>query len=495
MKAFSLGVLLADEVALSAAEASVQITGLSSDARTLKPGEVFLAYVNELCDRRQYIEQAVQNGASAVIYEAQGVCSLPGLISVPTIPLLGLQERLGFLAMQYYGNAAQRLEIIGVTGTNGKTSCTHFIAQALASLYGPTAVLGTLGNGFLADLEPSLNTTPGAIELHYLCNRYANQGALAIAMEVSSHALMQGRLQEVAINTGVFTQLSRDHLDYHGTMEAYAAAKQRLFDLPSLKQAVFNVEDAYGSQWLSQYRGHMEVWATTLCGVTKVQDVPTVSLREHLLLPSGQAVIVDTPWGEKAFEMPLIGQFNVANVLTVIATCGALGFEGREIIPVVSRLNPVPGRMETFGGKGQPLVVVDYAHTPDALEKALSALRPYCQKRLICVFGCGGDRDRGKRPLMGSIAENHADVIVLTDDNPRYESPGHIIQDIKNGLSCPASAVVLHERFQAIAYALSIASVGDVILVAGKGHETYQIVADQRYESDDRLLVQKALST
>lgn len=469
---------------------TLTVGGLAADARQLQSGEVFLAYLTPTCDRRHYIADAVAAGAAAILYEAEGFSGeLPA--TVPAIAVPHLSAKLGILADRYYQQPSAHLPVIGVTGTNGKSSIVHFLAQAFDALAKPAAMIGTLGNGRQGLLEKSKNTTPSVLDVHRLCRQFLQQAVEVVAMEVSSHALVQGRVQGLRFDTAVFTQLSRDHLDYHRDMASYAKAKQQLFEQPGLKRAVFNVDDAYGTKWAQHYADRLHV-VTTSCRA----DHPsaTVKLKQWQRLPGGYAITVQTPWGEVATSLHLLGDFNLSNVLAVIAVLGLQGFAMTEVALVLRSLSSVPGRMQCFGGQGQAQVVVDYAHTPDALEKALQSLRPFCSGRLFCVFGCGGERDVGKRPLMAATAERWADCLILTDDNPRGEDPGQIIRDMLKGLLADDHVAVVHQRDQAIKQAIAQASSGDVVLVAGKGHETEQIIGSDVWLSDDREWVQQALA-
>jgi UDP-N-acetylmuramoyl-L-alanyl-D-glutamate--2,6-diaminopimelate ligase len=380
--------------------------------------------------------------------------------------------------------------MVGVTGTNGKTSVAHWVAQALSRLGRKAAVIGTVGNGFppVGDapgaLTPALNTTPDAIELQQRLAHYRQQGATACAMEVSSHGLAQGRVNGTRFNIAVLTNLTRDHLDYHGDMESYAAAKARLFNWPGLEWAVLNVDDAFGLQLESETRPSRVAGYGFQRGAV-VGD----SLR---LSQTGLHLHVRTDWGNADLDAPLLGRFNAANLLAVLTTLLVSGVKLDDACQALAHITPPPGRMQTFGGNAHPLVVVDYAHTPDALEKVLATLREIVSGgRLICVFGCGGNRDRGKRPLMGQAASRGADEVWVTSDNPRNEEPRRIIDDILAGTS--GKPHVEPDRARAIFEAIGGAHQGDVVLIAGKGHEEYQEIAGERQVFSDVAVARKAL--
>jgi len=384
------------------------------------------------------------------------------------------------------------LFLIGVTGTNGKTSVTQWVAQALNTLGQKCAVVGTLGNGFPDALVPGPNTTPGAHVLRALLPQLANEGAVACAMEVSSIGLHQNRVAGLAFDIAVFTNLTRDHLEYHGSMAEYAAMKRKLFEMPGLRAAVINLDDAFGRELAEAFAGRLNILGTTLEVAPDIDRHTQQRLRaeEIEMTTSGVAFRV----GAVRFTAPLIGLFNVANLLAVIGVLRLRGFALEDCVPAIAALTPPPGRMQTLGGEGKPLVVVDYAHSPDALEKVLTTLRPTAIVRggkLICIFGCGGDRDAGKRPEMGAVAERLADTVIVTSDNPRSEDPHAIIAAIVGGMQ--RAPQVEADRRTAIHHALTAAATPDVILLAGKGHEPYQEIAGQRIPYSDIATAQQLL--
>jgi UDP-N-acetylmuramoyl-L-alanyl-D-glutamate--2,6-diaminopimelate ligase len=464
----------------------LRICGLTLDSRQVQPGEAFVALRGTRAHGIAYAAEAVARGAAVVLAEAPAVAGFtPG---VPVLWIDDLHARLGEIAARYYDHPSQALRVVGVTGTNGKTSTVQLITQALSRLGHTAASIGTLGAGLYGALDEGERTTPDAISVQRLLARFRDQGATHVAMEVSSHALEQGRVGAVGFEVAAFTNLTRDHLDYHGTMEAYGAAKAKLFAFPGLKAAAINVDDAFGRALADGLPGSLRVLRTSVGGAADVSAADVVTSAEGLTFE------LRTPWGAHAIRSALLGRFNVANLLAVVACLGALGEPFARIVEAVQALTPVNGRMNRLGGDGRhPLVVVDYAHTPDALEQALTALRAHCAGRLVCVFGCGGERDAGKRPQMGAIAERLADVAIVTDDNPRGEDGDAIVAQIVAGFGDPAKARVERDREAAIRLGLSMARAGDVLLVAGKGHETYQEGAHGKRPFDDMAVARAAL--
>lgn len=477
-----LSALLAD-LAPVPATADRELSGLALDSRELHPGDLFIALPGTATDGRRFVADAVRRGAVAVLAEGQGW--QPPRLPVPVVPVHGLRAVVGKIADRFYGSPSRELRVIGVTGTNGKSTCTHLLAQALAGLPTRCAVIGTLGTGFPEALVPSVTTTPDAVSVHGLLAKFLQAGAAQVCMEVSSHALEQDRVAGVRFEIALLTNLSRDHLDYHGEMRRYAETKARLFDFPGLRCAILNRDDELGRALIERLRGRVRT-------LTFGMDAGDVRARAVRTLPEGLELHALTPAGELALRCPLYGRFNAANLLAVLACLLALGVGLETAGARLRALRPVIGRVERFGGDGRlPLVVVDYAHTPDALEQVLQALREHVQGRLICVFGCGGERDRGKRPEMGAVAERLADVVLLTDDNPRGEDGDRIIADILAGMRRPAR--VLRDRASAIRTALAEADARDVVLLAGKGHEDYQCVGSERLPYSDRDTVRRLL--
>ncbi|MCU1721049.1 UDP-N-acetylmuramoyl-L-alanyl-D-glutamate--2,6-diaminopimelate ligase [Pseudomonas sp. 5P_5.1_Bac1] len=463
------------------------IRELTLDSRNVRAGDLFLAVPGAKVDGRDHIADALKRGAAAVAYEVQGATVLP-ITSVPLIPVKGLIAQLSEIAGRFYGEPSRLLDLVGVTGTNGKTSVTQLVAQALDLLGQHCGLIGTLGTGFYGALESGRLTTPDPLAVQATLNNLKKAGARAVAMEVSSHALEQGRVAALAFDIVVMTNLSRDHLDYHGTMEAYKAAKARLFSWPNLRCRVVNLDDDFGSELAGQ-QGESRLISYSL-----KDPAATLYCREATFDDDGVRAVLVTPQGEHMLRSRLLGRFNLSNMLAAVGTLLAMEHPLDEILKVTAKLEGPIGRMQRLGGGSKPLVVVDYAHTPDALEKVLEALRPHAQGKLTCLFGCGGDRDRGKRPLMAEMAERLADRVIVTDDNPRTEDPLVIFDDIRPGLTNPESATFISGRGEAIAGAIASAAADDVIVLAGKGHEDYQEINGQRHDFSDLVEAEKALA-
>jgi UDP-N-acetylmuramoyl-L-alanyl-D-glutamate--2,6-diaminopimelate ligase len=471
-------------------------TRVCADSRRVQPGDLFLAYPGHASDGRLFIADAIERGAVAVVWEREGFEWQP-TFTVPNVPVDQLRWMAGDLADEVFGRPSHELWTIGVTGTNGKTSVSQWLARALNDLGRKCAVIGTLGMGFPGRLDASPNTTPDAIVLHEKLARLREQGAQAVAMEVSSIGLDQGRTNGVQMDVAVFTNLTRDHLDYHRTMDAYASAKARLFEQQGLKSAVLNFDDIMG---VAQAR-RLEGRGIEVVGYTLIPDnanaapAARVLVAEHLRsTPQGMRFLVACENQREELSVGVVGQFNVANLLAVMGGLIQSGYSFAQAADAARRLTPPEGRMQTFGGVGAPLVIIDYAHTPDALEQALMALRPTANSRggrITCVFGCGGDRDHGKRPMMGEVAMRLADRIILTSDNPRSESPQSILDEIAAGAPGAEQEI---DRARAIQLAVSAAAADDIVLLAGKGHENYQEVAGQRQHFSDAEQARKALS-
>ena len=464
-------------------EFDVFIHRLQTDSRNIQSGDLFIAYPGRQVDGRHYIKEAIEKQAVAVLYEADHYeSSIQGRI--PLIAFPNLQHHIGDIATRFYGDPSKTIKVIGVTGTNGKTSCAHFIAQALQSQKILCGVLGTLGYGFIGNLNKTNYTTPDPIQLQQVFAQLKKQDAKAVAMEVSSHALDQYRVQGVHFAIAVFTQLSRDHLDYHDNMEDYARTKELLFQQPGLRYGVVNCDDALGRRIIENYHSKLALVGYSADG-TKDARVSCVRATHIKTLTHGFLVDVQTSWGEGAFTIALLGRFNISNLLSVLSVLCLCEVPFEEALIELSKLSTVRGRMQVVNIQDRSQVIVDYAHTPDALEKALTALREHCKGQLICVFGCGGDRDRGKRPQMAAIAERLADQIILTNDNPRSEPPLTIIRDIQAGFKNGGSVIVETDRAKAIKYAVQKATVNDTVLIAGKGHETTQIIGTDALPFDD----------
>ncbi|MBU6248609.1 MAG: UDP-N-acetylmuramoyl-L-alanyl-D-glutamate--2,6-diaminopimelate ligase [Xanthomonadaceae bacterium] len=465
------------------------VSGLTLHSRDVRPGDAFVALRGTRQHGLAFAADAVSRGAAAVIAESPA----PAGVAVPDVPVVWVDDlavRIGAIAARFHGDPSHQLRVVGVTGTNGKTSTVQLLAHALDTLGHRAATIGTLGAGLVGQLREGERTTPDAISVQSTLAAFRDAGASHVAMEVSSHALVQGRVNAVAFEVAAFTNLTRDHLDYHGTMEAYGEAKARLFAWQGLKAAVINVDDAFGATLAERLPPSVTCLRLSAAGLAGTD----VAAEQVVTSGEGLSFRLRTPWGSRAVHSPLLGRFNIANLLTVVACLGALGEPFERILTAVQALAPVNGRMNRIGdGRRQPLVVVDYAHTPDALEQALTALRAHCAGRLLCVFGCGGERDAGKRPVMGAIAERLADVAIVTDDNPRGEDGDAIVAQIVAGFADPSRATIERDRAAAIRLALAQARSGDVLLVAGKGHETYQEGADGKRPFDDMEVARAAL--
>ena len=442
----------------------VMIRALTLDSRQVRPGDLFLAVPGQHTDGRTHIADAIRRGALAIAYEADGAEAFANPLpsSVVGIAVKQLGSQLSEIAGRFHGDPSRSLQLIGVTGTNGKTSVSQLLAQALDLLGSRCGIIGTLGTGFHGALAQTRYTTPDALGVQEALANLKQAGAKAVAMEVSSHGLEQGRVAALDFDVAVFTNLSRDHLDYHGTMEAYGEAKARLFSMPSIQCRVINADDAFG-QILADRFQKTPVMTYSL-------EHPTASLycQQIQLDDQGIQARLRSAQGESTLRSPLLGRFNLSNLLAVVGTLLGMQYPLDEILAVIPELKPPPGRMQRLGGLQQPLVIVDYAHTPDALEKVLTALRPHAsQGRLRCLFGCGGDRDRGKRPLMAAVAENLADDVWVTDDNPRSEHAAQIQAEIRAGFKVPEAAQYVLGRAEAIARIIANSRIGDVVLLAG----------------------------
>ncbi|WP_248917323.1 UDP-N-acetylmuramoyl-L-alanyl-D-glutamate--2,6-diaminopimelate ligase [Pseudomonas entomophila] len=463
------------------------IRELTLDSRQVRQGDLFLAVPGAKVDGREHIADALARGAAAVAYEEQGASVLP-ITDVPLIPVKGLIGQLSQIAGRFYGEPSRQLELVGVTGTNGKTSVTQLLAQALDALGRRCGLIGTLGTGFFGELQSGRLTTPDPIAVQATLNDLKKGGAKAVAMEVSSHALEQGRVAALDFDIAVMTNLSRDHLDYHGSMEAYEAAKAKLFSWPSLRTRVVNLDDDFGRRLA---KAHAE---SRLISYSLQDQSATLFCKQAIFNDDGVRAVIVTPQGEHALRSRLLGRFNLSNMLAAVATLLALDYPLDEILKVTPQLQGPVGRMQRLGGGDKPLVVVDYAHTPDALEKVLEALRPHAHGKLLCLFGCGGDRDSGKRPLMAEVAERLADRVLVTDDNPRTEDPLRIFDDIRPGFKKPADVEFVAGRGEAIAHLIATAAADDVIVLAGKGHEDYQEINGERHDFSDLVEAEKALA-
>lgn len=464
------------------------ISHLAIDSRKIKQGSLFIALKGSHYDATNYIAQAIEQGVEAILVDAASLQDEKVIVEkdVPLVSIFNLQQRVGEIAARFYAIPAKKMYLIGVTGTNGKTSCTHYIAQVLQSLDVPCGMIGTLGAGFYGRLQETGFTTPDALTLQGMLADFVEKDAKAIAMEVSSHSIDQGRINGIPFQIAIFTNLTQDHLDYHGDMKTYAAVKRRfLADFPS-KHLIINADDEYGMQFIREFALAKPVYAYRIEKHASFPlNVKVVEATKVDLSFQGIRAEIHSPWGSGELHLPLIGKFNLSNALAVLTALCVYGISFANVLQALSRITAVSGRMQILGGHGKPLVIVDYAHTPDALEKVLHALRAHTQGKLICVFGCGGDRDPGKRPLMAQIAEKLADKIIVTNDNPRHEKPEDIARQIMQGFQHPERVSILLDRSKAIENSIQCASINDCILVAGKGAERYQQIGDEKIPYDD----------
>ena len=479
------------------------IKRLTNDSRAVRPGDTFVAYPGESRDGRDYVPQAIANGAAAVLWESAGF-RWSREWRAPNLGVRDLRRHSGEIASRVYGEPSSRLRVIGVTGTNGKTTCSQWIAQALERAGRPCAVVGTLGYGLRAPLKPIVNTTPDALWLHAQLAEFARRGAQAVAMEVSSIGLDQDRVAGVEFDVALFTNLTRDHLEYHRTMRHYREAKAKLFAWETLRHAVVNLDDDFGVELARRIRRPGLTVIGYGFGAARGVQVARVTGANLVTGARGVGFDVRTPRGSAHVASPVLGRHNAYNLLGTLAVLIASGVPLKKAVSALAAAKPVPGRLQPLGGGAKPLVVVDYAHTPDALKQALTTLRQLLtaqsrvtshESRLICVFGCGGDRDRGKRPQMGRVAARLADRVVVTSDNPRSENPRSIIEEIVAGARNAADEIEIEaDRRAAILGAVAGASRGDIVLLAGKGHEAYQEIRGARHPFSDIAVAREALS-
>ncbi|MEO8997679.1 MAG: UDP-N-acetylmuramoyl-L-alanyl-D-glutamate--2,6-diaminopimelate ligase [Rhodanobacter sp.] len=477
------------QIAAAPGAGRIVVSGLTLDSRRAQHGDAFFALRGTQGHGIEFAANAVQRGAQVVLAEAPAVDGVAPR-DVQLLWIDNLHTQVGEIAARFYERPSESMRMVGVTGTNGKTSCVQLLAQALTLLGHRAASIGTLGAGMHGQLREGERTTPDAISVQALLADFRDTEVSHVAMEVSSHALEQGRVGAVDFEVAAFTNLTRDHLDYHGSMEAYGAAKAKLFAWPGLQSAVINIDDAFGRELATQLPGVVQPLRFSMADDSDAE----IAASAIVTSVGGLTFQLRTPWGVRTINSHLLGRFNVANLLAVVGCLGALGEPFGRIVSVVEQLQPVNGRMSRLGGlHGLPLVVVDYAHTPDALEQALNAMRAHCAGKLICVFGCGGERDAGKRPLMGAIAARLADVVIVTDDNPRGEDGDAIVAQIVAGMASARAMTVERDRASAIGHALQLAQSGDVVLIAGKGHETYQDGAAGKRPFDDLAVAHATL--
>ena len=460
------------------------INDIKNDSRLIQRGDLFIAYPGAASDGRLFIEKAVASGAAAVVYEPlhfPSSCVLPD--SVPCIAIPNLAEQLALIARQFYNNPSEFLTVTGVTGTNGKTTIAYQLAQAHHLLGQGAAYIGTIGQGDVSQLKPLNNTTPDALCLQKLLYEYKEQNIQQVCMEVSSHALSQHRVDAIEFRQAIFTNLTLDHLDYHHTMEAYGAAKALLFEAEHLQWAIINQDDAYQNIMSKAVKSHVR---KLTYGLHQNCDVKAVDWNIGI---NGTEIEVHSPWGEHLLKIKALGQFNIYNSLAIFSSLLASGYAPGQITQVMAELKAAPGRMEIVAHS--PYVLVDYAHTPDALENVLMTLGQLKKGQLWVVFGCGGDRDKTKRPIMGKAASLYADKIIITSDNPRSEDPEIIVNEVASGIVNSSHVTKIVNREEAITHALSNADKDDIILIAGKGHEAYQQIGSVKHEFSDQNVVRR----
>ncbi len=475
-----------------------EVNALFIDSRDVREGGLFMACAGTRGHGIDYLSQVCEAGAAAIAWEPSAGYQVPPQADalcdgVPLIEVANLGQQLGFIADRFYGHPSRDLCVIGITGTDGKTSCSHFLANALHADQRPTGLIGTLGYGLTGQLTTATHTTPDAIRVHQLLHQMREQGAHYVVMEVSSHGLHQGRVNGVTFDVAVLTNIGRDHLDYHHDQASYAGAKQQLFRMPGLRHAVINKDDDYGRQWIASLAQDINIIAYGMATDDHADGDNVLEFADAHLHRDGIDWQVRSPWGESHLHNQLFGRFNIYNLAAVLSTLGVLGMSWTDACHYLQQLRTVPGRMEFCRVPGAPLVVIDFAHTADALRHVLQALKEHGFGRICCVFGCGGERDRGKRTLMGQVAESLADQLVLTDDNPRSESGEQIIADILAGIEDRQRVHIDRDRKAAIAWAIEHADAEDIVLVAGKGDEAYQWVGERKLPFSDRQVVQSLI--
>lgn len=468
----------------------MSVTGIQLDSRKITAGDLFLATCGFGCHAGKFIEQAINNGAVAAAVEPP--FSATGFdienLAISAFWSKGLTHNVSEIAGRFFEHPSKELNLIGVTGTNGKSSVSHFIAEALA-LDGLCGLMGTLGSGLYGELSSTGFTTPDPVQVQQQLAQWVARGTAHGVMEISSHGLDQSRVAALNFNTAIFTNLTRDHLDYHGNFENYGVAKAKLFAMPGLKSAVINIDDRFGRRLMSEVSDELDLYSYSTDDRGAAIHTTALKLNQH-----GLTMQVVSPWGEGELRSQLMGRFNASNLLAALGGIVLSGVDFDEALKRLSQVSTVAGRMQSFNAENRPLVVVDFAHTPDALKQALGALKEHCRGNLWVVFGAGGDRDRSKRPEMGRVAAEIADRIVVTSDNPRGEKPQQIMSEIAKGIPSECSPYIEVERRTAIEYALAEAAPEDIVLVAGKGHETGQIFADRTIEFSDLKVVAEILN-
>lgn len=472
----------------------IDITGIALDSRAIVPGNLFIAVKGRKTDGRLYVSDAIRNGAIAILSESLYYPKITNnnkydfiYSSVPIMYIARLDKYVNAIAGRFYHDPSRSLDLISVTGTNGKTTITCLLADWIQLLGQKSAVMGTLGNGALDNMSPSCNTTCSAIDSQKLLNQFVQCGVKFVAMEVSSHGLDQYRVDALYFKVAIFTNVSHDHLDYHGTFSKYVMAKWRLFNELCVENYVINADDDIGYQWLSYLSQAVAVTLRhKLPFPWKGRWICVININYHFY---GTDIVFNSSWGQGVIHSVLLGAFNVINLLLALGALLVLGYSLLSLLAVSSQLHSICGRMEVFRSGGHPTAVIDYAHTPDALERVLIAIKQYCNGKLWCIFGCGGDRDQKKRALMGAIVERYADYVVVTNDNPRTEDPQDIIDDIMHGITYVKTIKIIQDRYDAISSVMQCASSEDIVLISGKGHEDYQVIGENSIYYSDRDVV------
>lgn len=469
------------------------VKGLALDSRIVFEGDCFFALEGTRAHGMRYLHEAISRGAVAVVTERAPDCTAK--VHVPVAEVPSLNELLGKIAARFFYHPSEHLAVIAVTGTNGKTTVAHLCAQALSLLDLPCGYIGTLGRGPLNALCPSGMTTPDAITLQNEFKKLLKADFRAVALEASSHSLVQSRLAGTAVDVAIFTGLGHDHLDYHGSLEAYAKAKQKLFQHPGLGHAVINIDDELGRRIRDELNPAVQAWECSLLGTSAHRGAKHYAYARAVAYNvTGTRLDILTSQGSAIIESELVGEFNAQNLLLALTAMLALNFPLTSAAAVLARVKPVIGRLEAFGATGNcPRIYIDYAHSPDSLERVLKVLRAFAPTRVFSVFGCGGSRDRTKRPLMGSIAQRYSDHVYLTSDNPRDEDPKSIVNEILAGFDSVDNVTVIEDRVHAITTALAAASATDIVLIAGKGHETDQIIGTSTVPMSDQTIVRRWL--
>lgn len=469
--------------------AGLPISGMAIDSRKVREGDLFIACKGFSVDGRGFINEAASFGAAAILAEKDEQWhSDQECQGVPVIVVEGLPKKVSALAANFYDKPSERLPVIGITGTNGKTSCTQFISQLSTAMADSCATIGTLGAGVGDELDESVNTTPDPVTIQHLLHEWVNASVDLVAMEVSSHGLDQARVEHVDFKAAIFTNLTHDHLDYHGSFEAYGAAKQKLFNREGLDAAIINLDDPFSEKICASLYPETQLFTYAVNS-----DAADIRVSNVVYTETGMDCLIYSPWGEGQLSSHLIGRFNLSNLLAVIGALCYVGNSFTDVLAAIPKITSVAGRMERLSTFSDIHVFIDYAHTPDALESALEALQLHCAGDLWCVFGCGGDRDAAKRPVMGALADRIADHVVITTDNPRFESPQSIIDQIVEGVA-GSGAIIEVDRAAAIEYAIVNAKPGDTILIAGKGHEDYQQVGEEKISFSDAKQARLALA-